>query len=215
MKELFNEIKQYLTPCNLVIMAVTVIVFIAQTVCEFRGVDITTDYALAWWMVFDEHEYFRLFTHMFLHGSLGHLFNNMLVLAFVGSTLERTIGSFRYLVNYICSGFIAGLISAAYNRWCFKSMSLAESVVGGGYVYSLGASGAVFGTAGALLWIIIANRGHAEGISVRQILLFIILSVYAGIAGTGIDNAAHIAGVVFGTVSGMILYRSVRGRIRY
>ena len=204
MREFLNEIKKYVTPVNTAIIVITVICFIAQiiadeTVGEEAG---TYTFSLAWWLGFEEHQYYRLVTYMFLHGGLGHIFNNMLVLGFVGSTAERMLGGFKYAAAYIGSGLVAGLASAAYNRWCFARASEA----GGYYTYSLGASGAVFGIAGVLLWIVLANRGRVAGISLRQIVLFMFLSIYAGVTSVGIDNTAHIAGAAFGVVSAMILY---------
>lgn len=200
MREFWNEIKTYFTPVNLVILLLTVIAFIIQKILGDEMV--TEKFALAWWRVFDDHEYYRLITHMFLHGDLGHLFNNMLVLAFIGSMIERLMGPVKYLINYFCSGFVAALVSVAWDKWCFERAFAGE----GSYIYSIGASGAVFGMAGALLVIVIINRGSVAGIDTRRMILFIVLSIYAGLTSTGIDNSAHIAGAVFGFVSGAILY---------
>ena len=204
MREFLREITKYVTPVNTAIMGITVICFIAQIIVdEAVGEEAGTySFSLAWWLIFEEHQYYRLFTYMFLHGGLGHIFNNMLVLGFVGSTSERLLGSLKYAAAYIGSGLVAGLASSVYNRWCFEHASEA----GGYYTYSLGASGAVFGIAGVLLWIVLVNRGRVAGISLRQIVLFMFLSIYAGLTSAGIDNTAHIAGALFGVVSAMILY---------
>ncbi len=204
MREFWNDIRRYITPCNTAIIIITIVCSIAQHVADgILGASETTyRFALAWWLMFDEHEYYRLFTYMLLHSGVSHIFNNMLVLGFVGSAVERLIGSFKYLVTYIGTGLVAGLGSAAYNRWCFNNLASDA----GFYHYSIGASGAVFGITGALLWIIIVNKGQVAGISLRQIFLFIFLSIYAGFTSTGIDNIAHVAGALFGIVSAMILY---------
>ncbi len=204
MREFLREIKKYVTPVNTAIIVITVICFIAQIIAdEAVGEEAGTySFSLAWWLIFEDRQYYRLFTYMFLHGGLGHIFNNMLVLGFVGSTTERLLGGLKYAAAYIGSGLVAGLASVAYNRWCFNHASEA----GGYYTYSLGASGAVFGIAGVLLWIVLINRGRVAGISLRQIVLFMILSIYAGLTSAGIDNTAHIAGAAFGVVSAMILY---------
>ena len=204
MREFLNEIKKYLTPVNTAIMVITIVCFIVQIIADNAvGEEAGTySFSLAWWLIFEEHQYYRLFTYMFLHASLGHIFNNMLVLGFVGSTAERMLGGFKYAAAYIGSGLVAGLASAVYNRWCFANASEA----GGFYTYSLGASGAVFGITGVLLWIVLVNRGRVAGISLRQIVLFMFLSIYAGVTSTGIDNTAHIAGAAFGILSAMILY---------
>lgn len=199
MREFWDEVKAYLTPCNLAIMLLNIAVFIVQCIAGDEA--FTSKLVLQWWSVFDNHEYYRLVSHFFLHGSVGHLFNNLLVLAFVGSKVELLVGKFKYLVNYMCSGVVAGLVSIVWDRWCFNNSFGAE-----GYISSLGASGAVFGMVGALLFIVIANRGHVACISTRQLFLFILLSIYAGVSDVGIDNAAHIGGAVFGFISATILY---------
>ena len=204
MRDFLNNIKRYVTPCNTVIIIITILCFIAQNIAEAVSgeYDTTIMFSLAWWKVFDDHEYYRLITYMLLHGSISHIFNNMLILGFVGSVVERILGRVRYLFTYIGTGIVAGLGSAAYNRWCYNNLASD----GGFYTYSIGASGAVFGITGALLWILLINRGHVAGISLRQIILFTFLSIYGGFTSTGIDNIAHVAGALFGIVSAMILY---------
>ena len=96
---------------------------------------------------------------------------------------------------------MAALVSVYYNRWLYFK-AVAEKTM----VFSVGASGAIFGVVGALLWLAIANRGHIEGVSTRRMILFILLSVYEGFASSGIDNAAHLGGLLFGVLSAMILY---------
>jgi rhomboid protease GluP len=68
----------------------------------------------------------------------------------------------------------------------------------GEYAVSAGASGAVFAVLGALIYLIIRRKGNIEGLSTRQILFMAILSVYLGFAGSGVDNAAHIGGLIGG-----------------
>ena len=205
MREFLDELKPYATPCNLAIMGITVLCYILQVIFDnVSGTDAATSgCALAWWLVFEEHQYYRLLTYMFLHGSVSHLFNNMLVLGFTGSFVERQLGALKYAAAYISTGLVAGLTSAAYNRWCFNNSTGAAVY----YSYSLGASGAVFGVVGALFYIVMINRGRVQGVTLRQLVLFIILSIYAGISSTGIDNTAHIGGVIFGIISAAILYR--------
>lgn len=198
-----SEIKQYITPCNTTIMALNILVFIVSFIVEIRtGADVFTQKAaLAWWLVFDEGEWYRLFSYMFLHGGLMHIFNNMLVLGFIGSKLEHILGSVRYLILYFSSGVVAGAASCLYNQWSFY-----RTVGEGYYVFGVGASGAVFGVAGAMLFIVLVNHGRVAQISTRQMIAFIALSIYAGIVNTGIDNTAHIAGAIFGFIGALVLY---------
>ena len=204
MKELSDELKQYLTPVNIVIIATCIIIFIIEAVLyRLTGQESLTDIgALGWKQVIEGKEFYRILTYMFLHGNLSHIFNNMLVLLVVGSAVEKVLGSGKYLINYLCSGLVAGIVSVYYNMWMYNhTISVEKSPV-----ISVGASGAIFGTVGALFWLILVNKGHLAGISMRRMILFIIFSVYAGFTASGIDNAAHVGGLFFGFISAMILY---------
>ena len=204
MREFLNEIRRYLTPVNTVIVLLCIIVFSVESVLYYlTGEDSIGRFGeLGWKQVLENRDYYRVLTYMFLHGSLPHLFSNMIVLMFVGSTVEKIIGSGKYLINYICSGFAAGLASVYYNVWLYnKTIASAKS-----YTVSVGASGAIFGTVGALFLIVLINKGRVEGISTRRMIMFIVLSLYEGFTASGIDNAAHVAGLLFGIVSALILY---------
>ncbi len=208
MREFADEIKQYLTPANLVIILICIVVFFVDKILIASGTDISDYGAVGWKQVIEDKEFYRILSYMFLHGSLLHLFNNMLVLLFVGSAVEKLLGSGKYLVNYFMSGIIAGVVSVYYNMWRYNHTISATRAL----VVSVGASGAVFGTVGALLWIVLANKGRIEGISIRRMIMFLVLSFYAGFTATGIDNAAHVGGLFFGFFSSMILYN--RRRLR-
>ena len=140
-------------------------------------------------------EYYRLFTCMFLHFGFDHLMNNMIVLILVGWNLELTVGKIRYLVIYIASGLCGNIVSAV---WDIRI---------GEYVVSAGASGAVFGLIGALLYVSLCDRGRSGGISGRRLIFMILLMLYYGISSTGVDNAAHVGGLLSGFLFAVLLYR--------
>ena len=210
MRDFFRELKQYVTPVNTIIIAACIIVFVVEGVITgSSGTEPITDFgALGWKQVLEDKEYYRVFTYMFIHGGISHIFNNMLVLLFVGSAVEKVMGSGRFLVNYVASGFVAALVSIYYNMWRYNHTIASDKV----FVISVGASGAIFGTVGALLWLVLANKGRIEGISMQRMILFIIFSFYAGLTASGIDNAAHVGGLLFGFISAMILYDRNRQR---
>ena len=78
------------------------------------------------------------------------------------------------------------------------------------YSVSGGASGAIFGVVGALLVIVIKNRGQLEDLSSRQLMFFAGFSIYHGVTSAGIDNMAHISGFLIGALLGGLLYRRKR-----
>ncbi len=140
-------------------------------------------------------EYWRLLTAVFMHFGIGHIINNMLVLYVLGDNLERALGSVRYLLFYLICGIGANLVSLLFD-W-FRSVT----------VVSAGASGAVFGVIGGLLYAVLANRGRLEDLSSRQLVVLIVISLYFGFTSGGVNNAAHVAGLVIGVLTGMVLYR--------
>lgn len=196
---------RWFSPINTVILGLNVIAFILMQFTNLYGGanGLTMKGALSWLFIKEDGEYYRLLTSMFMHSDWGHLMNNMLVLLFVGDNLERAAGKLRYLSIYIGSGVIAGITSISYN------------MVMDNIVYSIGASGAIFGIVGAMLYILIVNKGRLEDISSRQMLLFAIFSLYGGISNARIDMAAHIGGFVAGLLLALILYRKPKPGMEY
>ena len=140
------------------------------------------------------HEWWRFFTAMFIHFGMEHLLNNMVIFCCVGSRLERAVGHVRLLLIYLLSGLGGGILS-------YLMM-----VYSGDYAVAAGASGAVFGTIGGLLWAVIWHRGRFEGLTTRGLILMIVLSLYYGFATIGVDNWSHIGGIVTGFVVAAIFY---------
>lgn len=146
-------------------------------------------------LITEEHEYYRIITSMFLHFGIEHLLNNMVILGALGWNLELETGKIRFLIIYLVSGIGGNLLSL------YLGVSSAE------YAVSAGASGAIFGLMGALLHVAARNRGRMGRISGKGVLFMIALSLYFGITSSGIDNAAHIGGLLCGFILAVILYR--------
>ena len=133
-------------------------------------------------MIIEGGEYYRLFTCMFLHFGIEHLLNNMLVLFVLGSRLERNRQD-KISIIYIAGGLLGNVISV-----------LVE--LNGGFSHvSAGASGAVFAVMGAMIYIVIRNKGWLGDLSARQILVMAFFSYY-GFTCYRSDNTAHVAGLV-------------------
>lgn len=200
-----KEIKRLVAPATLVLVLINIVVFLFE-VLPFgpEEWEFTEKFGIAWWRIFQEKEFYRLFTYMFLHGDLAHIFNNMLVLCFLGSAIEQLFGKARFIAGYLGSGIIAGLASAFCSYREFEGMFGVAAP--GAFRYSIGASGAIFGLTGAMIYIVIKNKGNIQGISLGRLLMFAALSIYAGISSVGIDNVAHIAGAAFGFLGAIFLY---------
>ena len=183
-------------PCTIALVGINVIVFFLLT---FRGMTEDPMFMLRHGamyvpMVLEKGEYYRLFTSMFLHFGFSHLMNNMLTLGLLGWQLELEIGTIKFAVIYLLSGLGGNVLSGLYE---FRVEE---------YAVSAGASGAIFGIIGALLYIAIRNHGRVGNVSGRGILFMIVLSLYYGFTSTGIDNLAHIGGLVTGFLCGILLY---------
>lgn len=145
--------------------------------------------------VIEQHEYYRMFTCLFLHFGIDHLFNNMVMLGALGWNLEQEIGKARFLAIYFVSGIAGNILSLFYD------LSMENPAV------SAGASGSIFGLMGALLYVVILNRGRLGRLSGRGMLIMVALSLYFGFASSGVDNLAHIGGLVSGFILAALLYR--------
>ena len=144
------------------------------------------------------HQWWRLITAMFMHFGISHLMNNMVIFCCVGSRLEKIIGHWKMMVIYFASGIGGGLLS-------YIMMLLS-----GDYAVSGGASGAVFGIIGGLLWVVIYHRGRMEQMTTKGIIFMIALSLYFGFSSAGVDNWCHVGGIICGFLAAVILYHGKR-----
>lgn len=150
--------------------------------------------------VLEDGEYYRLLTAMFMHFGIRHIMNNMLVLFVIGDNLERALGHVKYLIFYLLCGI--------GSNWVSMMVHPADTMT-----VSAGASGAIFGVVGGLLYVVTANRGQLEDLNTRQLVIMIFFSLYLGYTSTGVDNIAHLSGLVIGFVLAIILYhRPARDR---
>ena len=162
--------------------------------------------------VIGEGEYYRIISSLFLHGNSTHLFNNMMILLFLGAMLEKELGHVRFLVLYFLSGIGGNLLSL------YVKVREAEAAV------SIGASGAVFGLDGVLVAMVVfwgekpnvmaPQRGflvvllwgnQPNDITPQRVILVVLLSLYSGFTSTNVDNAAHIGGLITGFTAGCIV----------
>ena len=139
-----------------------------------------------------EGQWYRLITAMFLHEGLDHYFSNMLLLYFMGEMLERRVGWIKYLFVYMASGVIGNLVSCLY-EYCT-----------GYYFISFGASGAVFGIMGMLVYMVIMKR-EAVRIPIMSMVFMIGYCIYSSFVGEHINGAAHLGGMLGGMILMFVL----------
>lgn len=132
-------------------------------------------------------DYYRLFTSMFLHIGILHLLCNMYSLYIIGKEVENVFGKVKYLIIYLLSGIAGSVLSLAFNH----------------NTICAGASGAIFGLLGALLYFGYYYRTYLGVTLTRSIIPVIVLNLIIGFTSSGIDNAAHIGGLVGGILIAM------------
>lgn len=179
----------------LVLMNVTVYI-----ICAFTGDLLYNRGSLNIWGVLVQEEYGRIVWAMFLHSGVSHIFNNMLILFFLGAMIEKEVGHVRYAILYFLSG-IGG-----------NGLSLLAKAMTNDLSGSIGASGAVFGLDGVLLAMVLFSNRRMENVTPTRVILMIIYSLYSGFTGQNIDNAAHIGGLLTGFIAGMIMCMIQRRR---
>ena len=128
-------------------------------------------------------EYYRLITGIFLHGSILHLLFNCYALFVLGSQIESFYGKLKYIIIYLFSGLMGSLLSMTFNDGA-----------------SIGASGAIFGLMGSLVYFGYHYRVYLGNVIKSQILPLIVLNLALGFMLTGIDNFAHIGGLIGGSI---------------
>jgi rhomboid protease GluP len=138
-------------------------------------------------------EWWRLLTSVFVHGGLLHIGFNMWCLWYLGQLCESLYGRWTYVAIYLICGVGASLASASWHP----------------YVPSVGASGAIFGLAGALLAAIklgefSLSREALSG-TLKSLGAFVVYNLIFGFALPGIDNAAHIGGLITGLIVGALV----------
>lgn len=131
---------------------------------------------------------YRLITYGFLHGSIVHLISNMYCLYVIGSQVENNLEKKRFLIVYFVSMITGGLLSALFNDGI-----------------SIGASGAIFGLLGALLYFGLHFRLYLSEALRTRIIPVIVLNLIIGFTVPGIDVACHIGGLIGGFLSAMMV----------
>jgi membrane associated rhomboid family serine protease len=140
-------------------------------------------------------DWWRLITAAFLHGGLLHIAMNMLVLWFIGAPVEEAIGRWRFLVLY----FVSGLAGSA-GALLFNPTEV-----------TVGASGAIFGIAGAAL--VFERQGNY--VLGGSALSFILINLVLSFAIPNVSIGGHIGGLVGGALCGLVLTRFGRGHAAY
>ena len=173
-----------------IIMAICIILFILM---ELSGGSTNSQTLLKYGANLDvlvkNGEYYRLFTCIFLHIGIMHLLCNMYSLYIIGREVENLFGKIKYIIIFILSGIFGSIMSLTFTH----------------NTISAGASGAIFGLLGALLYFGMHYRTYLGEAIKRSIIPIIVVNLIIGFFAEGIDLAAHIGGLVGGVLVAMMV----------
>ncbi len=176
--DLFSKKKPVVT--NLLILVIT-LVMIATYVFGKGSMDIATLYLFGG--LVKDGSPIRLLTSIFLHIGLLHFLMNVWALKLLGDQTENFYGHLKTFIIFIYSGIVGNLLSV---------------ILMGSNTISAGASGAIFGFMGAILYFAINQRTYMGEALRREILPVIIINILFGFVLTGVNMYAHVGGLIGG-----------------
>lgn len=186
-EEVFTFGKPFLT---YFLLAINVFIFI---LLELNGGSTDTETLIAYGAKYNpaivDGQWWRLISSMFLHIGFLHLFMNMLAVYYLGAMVERIYGSWRFLIIYFMSGIGGSLASFAFTT-----------------NVSAGASGALFGLFGALLFFGLINKKVFFQTMGNNILLLIGINIVIGFMIPQIDVGAHLGGLIAGFIASAVFH---------
>ena len=184
---------------TIALLAINIVIFAAMVASGISFTSPQTDQVLRWGADYGPYtlsgQYWRLITSMFLHFGIIHIFGNMWCLWSLGRLAEKMVGSLSLVGIYLMTGIGASLLSLSWNPMRV----------------SAGASGAIFGIAGALITVLYFGKLGLQPEGVRKLLGYVVrfafLNLLFGLQGH-IDNMAHLGGLVSGLLIGFFLART-------
>jgi membrane associated rhomboid family serine protease len=183
-------------PATVALIAINVIVYLAEIASGSGGLGEQSGHLVADYGLFGpsvaEGEWYRLVTSGFLHASLIHIGFNMLLLYLLGRLLEPALGTPRFLVLYFAS-----LLAGSFGALVLEPNSL-----------GIGASGAIFGLAGA---VFIIARGRGMDALAGEIGFLIVFNLIFSFASPRISIGAHVGGLIGGVICALAIVAGERG----
>ena len=168
------------------LIAVNVILYVIPVLFGLYD-DLIANFSV-WGPAIREGQTYRLLTGIFLHGGFMHLLFNCYALYVIGSQVENFLGRFKFLIIYLVAGISGALFSMIFGNYA-----------------SVGASGAIFGLMGALVYFGYHYRVYLGNVVKSQIIPLILLNLALGFFMSGVDNFAHIGGLIGGTLMSIAL----------
>ncbi|WP_175639772.1 rhomboid family intramembrane serine protease [Metabacillus schmidteae] len=185
-RKLFQNGKPFFTN---VFLAIQILMFL---VLELNGGSTNTETLIQFGAKFNpliyEGEWWRFVSPIILHIGFLHLLMNSFALFYIGPAVERAYGKWKFLFIYIVAGVSGSLVSFAFSPFV-----------------SAGASGAIFGCFGALLFLGVYNRKVFFRTMGSNLLIVVGINIALGFVIPNIDNAGHIGGLIGGFLAALIV----------
>ncbi len=204
---------------NTILILLTVLMFFVFKILLSLGILTIDSIAIKPSNILQGKYLWTFLTSIFMHGNFFHLFVNMFSLFFIGTLLQRILGQKRYLYFYLISGLFAGMFFVGLT-FLTKDFSWAASLVGSVDSFAVGASGALFGLIGLMMFLTpnlpvyimfipipIKIKYAAPG----MLVLLWLISVAGDIP---IGNTAHLGGLIAGLVYGIYLRNRYKNKVR-
>ena len=168
------------------LIAVNVILYVIPVLFGLYD-DLIANFSV-WGPAIREGQTYRLLTGIFLHGGFVHLLFNCYALYVISSQVENFLGRIKFLIIYLVAGVSGALFSMIFGNYA-----------------SVGASGAIFGLMGALVYFGYHYRVYLGNVVKSQIIPLILLNLFLGFMMSGVDNFAHIGGLIGGSLMAIAL----------
>ncbi|MBS4173537.1 rhomboid family intramembrane serine protease [Bacillus sp. FJAT-49736] len=193
-QQIFNNGKPFFT---YILLGIQIIIFL---ILELMGGSSNTQNLIRFGaksnLLIIEGQWWRFITPIFLHIGLLHLLMNSLALYYLGTAIERIYGRVRFLIIYLIAGFTGTLASFLFS----------SSV-------SAGASGAIFGCFGALLYLGAVYPKLFFRTMGTNVIIVIIINLIFGYSVSGVDNFGHIGGLIGGFLAAAIVHFPKKKRV--
>lgn len=193
------------------LIIINVVCFIAFSLLSLLGILPLEYIALNPSYIFEKYYLWTFITSMFMHAGIFHLFVNMLSLYFVGTLVEKILGKKRYFWFYILAGLFAGLLFV-----------VSPFVFPGDYnTFAVGASGALFGLIGVLIFLTPNLPVYAMFIPIPIKMkyaapgMLLLLWLISALGNVPIGNVAHLGGLLAGIFYGLYLRYKFPNKIKY
>lgn len=192
---IWTKLKNY--PMAYYIVAINVIVFIAIHITNLLfGDSWLVSYLMKYtYNISMEGEYYRLFTAIFTHEAIPHIFFNCMAIIVLGRPVEQIFGKWKFLIIFITAGLFGSLSSFIFSE-----------------AAAIGASGGVFGLFGVHLYLFMVNKSKYLSIFGKDMLQLLVINVIIGFAVPNIDYFGHFGGILGGflATASLGLYHQIK-----